>query len=69
MVIGTNLTAAFWPFWHARGEMSGETTLRATPIVFLILNAVVLWSVRAKNRRLQLTTPTRLVVTAVILAF
>jgi hypothetical protein len=68
MVIVTNLTAAFWLFWHARGEMSGETTLKTTPIVFVILNAVVLWGIRAKNRRLQLTTPTRLVVTAIILA-
>ncbi len=68
MVIGTNLTAAFWLFWHARGEMSGETTLKATPIVFVILNAVVLWGIRAKNLRLQLTTPTRLVGTAIIMA-
>lgn len=68
MVIVTNVTAAFWLFWHGRGEISGETTLKATPIVFLILNAVLLTSILAKNRRLQLTTPTRLVVTAVILA-
>ncbi len=67
MVIVTNLTAAFWLFWHARGEMSGETTLKATPIVFVILNAVVLWSIRAKNRRLQLATPPRLVTAAIIL--
>jgi len=68
IVIGTNLTAACWLFWHARGEISGETTLIATPIVFVILNAVVLRSIRGKNRRLQLTTPTSLVVTAITLA-
>ena len=68
IVIGTNLSAACWLFWHARGEISGETTLIATPIVFVILNAVVLRSIRGKNRRLQLTTPTSLVVTAITLA-
>jgi len=68
LVIGTNLTAAFWLFWHARGEVSAETTLVATPIVFVILNTVVVRSIRAKNRRLQLTTPTSLIVIAIILA-
>jgi hypothetical protein len=60
---------AFWLFWqHARGDASAKTTLIATPIVFAILNAVMLLSIRAKNRRLQLTTPTSLVVTAALLA-
>ena len=61
--------AAFWLFWqHARGDASAKTTLIATLIVFTILNAVMLLSIRAKNRRLQLTTPTSLVVTAIVLA-
>jgi hypothetical protein len=68
IVIVTNLTAAFWLLWHARGEMSGETTLKSTPIVFVLLNAVVLWSIRTKNRRHQLTTPPSLVITAIISA-
>jgi hypothetical protein len=60
---------AFWLFWqHTRGDASAKTTLIATPIVFAILNAVMLKSIRAKNRRLQLTTPTSLVVTAILLA-
>ncbi len=68
IVIGTNLTAAFWLFWHARREVNAETTLITTPIVFVILNAVVLRSILAKNRRLQLKTPPSLVVTAITLA-
>ena len=59
----------FWLFWqHARRDASAKTTLIATPIVFAILNAVMLFSIRAKNPRLQLTTPTSLVVTAITLA-
>src|SRR5271170_7362746 len=69
IVIGGNLMTAFWLFWqHAIGDASAKTTLIATPIVFTILNAVMLLSIRAKNRRLQLTTPTSLVVTAMVFA-
>jgi hypothetical protein len=68
IVMGVNLMTAFWLFWRARGEISGRTTLIATPIVFVILNAVVLRGIRAKNRRLQLATPSSLAVTAITLA-
>lgn len=60
---------AFWLFWqHARGDASARTTLIATPVAFAVLNIVMLLSIRAKNRRLQLTTPISLVITAIILA-
>ena len=69
IVIGVNLVTAFWLFWqHARGDASAKTTLIATPIVFVVLNAVMLLSIRAKNRRLQVTTPSSLIVTAILLA-
>lgn len=69
IVIGVNLMTAFWLFWqHARGDATAKTTLLTAPIVFAVLNAAVLLSIRAKNRRQQLTTPPSLVVTAIILA-
>lgn len=69
MVIGVNLMTAFWLSWqHARGNATTKTILIATPIAFGIPNAATLLGIRAKNRRLQLTTPTSLVVTAIILA-
>jgi uncharacterized membrane protein len=69
MVLGVNLMTAFWLFWQqARGDANAKIILIATPITLAFLNAVVLWSIRAKNRRLQLTTPASLVVAAIILA-
>lgn len=69
IVVGVNLTAAFWLFWqHDIGDASAKTTSIAAPITFTVLNAVMLLSIRAKNRRLQLTTPTSIVVAAITLA-
>lgn len=69
LVVIVNLGAAFWLFWqHARGEATAETTLITTPVVFVVLNLALLLSIRAKNRRTQLTTPTSLIVTAALLA-
>jgi hypothetical protein len=69
IVIGVNLMTTFWLFWqHARGDATAKTTLLTAPIVFAVLNAAVLFSIRAKNRRQQLITPPSLVVAAIILA-
>lgn len=69
IVVGVNLSTAFWLFWqHVRSDVSVKTMLIATPIVFGLLNAVILLIIRAKNRRLQLTTPASLVVTGITLA-
>jgi hypothetical protein len=69
IVIGVNLTAAFWLFWqHARGDSSAKTTLITTPIVFAVLNTVALLNIRAKNRRQQTVTPASLIVAATLLA-
>jgi len=69
VVVGVNLTATGWFFWqHYRGQTTAETTLIAAPIVFVILNSVMLRGIRAKNRRQQLDTPTSQIVTAILLA-
>jgi hypothetical protein len=69
VVVGVNAVTAGSLFWqHARGEASAKATIIAAPIVFLLLNAVMLRSIRAKSHRLQLTLPKSLVIVAALLA-